>query len=54
MFMSHHQTTGENHYIKVTNKSFANVAKFTYLGTFTNQNCVYEEIKNILNSGNAC
>jgi hypothetical protein len=26
IFMSHHQTTGQNHYIKVTNKSFENVA----------------------------
>jgi uncharacterized protein YxeA len=30
MFMSHHQTKG-HHYIKVTNKSFENVAKFKYL-----------------------
>jgi hypothetical protein len=31
MFMSHHQTTGQNHYTRVTNKSFENVAKFRYL-----------------------
>jgi hypothetical protein len=32
MFMSHNQTTGQNHYIKKANKSFQNVAKFKYLG----------------------
>jgi hypothetical protein len=46
MFMSHHQTTGQNHYIKAANKSFENLAKFKYLGlTVTNQNCIHEEIK---------
>jgi hypothetical protein len=28
MFMSRHQTTGQNRCIKVTNKSFENVVKF--------------------------
>jgi hypothetical protein len=27
MFMSHHQTTGKNHYIKVANKSFKKCGK---------------------------
>jgi hypothetical protein len=27
MFMSRHQTAGQNHYIKVANKSFENMTK---------------------------
>jgi hypothetical protein len=55
MFMSHHQTAEQSNYIRVANKSFEKVAKFKYLGpTFTDQNCIYEEIKSRLNSGNAC
>jgi hypothetical protein len=55
MFMSHHQTTGRNHYTKVANKSFENVAKFRYLGmTVTNQNSIHDEIKSRLNSRRAC
>jgi hypothetical protein len=33
MFVSHHQTTGQNHYIKVAYKSFENVTKFKYGGS---------------------
>jgi hypothetical protein len=53
MFMSRHQTTGQNYYtIKIANKSFENAAKLKYLGTnMTDQNCIHSEIKNRLNSG---
>jgi hypothetical protein len=55
MFTFHHQTRGQNHYIWAATKSFENEAKFKYLGTtLTDQNCIHEEIKGRLNSGNAC
>jgi hypothetical protein len=55
MLMSHSQKTGQKHSIKTANRSFEDVAKFKYLGTsLTDQNCMHEEIKSRLNSGNAC
>jgi hypothetical protein len=46
---------GQNHNIKIADRSFENVAQFKYLGTIvTNQNLIQEEIKRRLNSGNAC
>jgi hypothetical protein len=33
-------------------KSFANGATFKYLGTLKNQNCIHEEIKRRVKSGN--
>jgi hypothetical protein len=55
MLMSHSQRIGQKHSIKIANRSFEDVAKFKYLGTtLTEQNCMQEEIKSRLNSGNAC
>jgi hypothetical protein len=46
---------GKKHGIKIANMSFEGVAKFKDLGTtLTDQNCMQEEIKSRLNSGNAC
>jgi hypothetical protein len=50
-----HQNVSQNHYIKIANRSFGNVSRFTYLGTtVTNQNLIDEKISKNLNSGNAC
>jgi hypothetical protein len=55
MLLSRHQNEGQNHNIKVPNRSFENVAYLKYLGmTLTNQKLIQEEIKNRLNSDNAC
>jgi hypothetical protein len=54
MLMSR-KKAGQKHGIEIANRSFEGVAKFKYLGTaLTDQNCMQEEIKSRLNSGNAC
>jgi hypothetical protein len=54
VLLSHGQNAGQNHDIKIANRSFENVAQFKYLGmTLRNQNLIQEEIKTRLNSGNA-
>jgi hypothetical protein len=55
MIMSLHPNSGENQNIRIANESFEKMEKFKYLGaTLTNQNGIRDEIKNRLNSGNAC
>jgi sorting nexin-29 len=49
------QKAGQRQSMKTGNRSFESVTKFKYLGTtLTDQNCIHEEIKSRLNSGNAC
>jgi hypothetical protein len=55
MLVSWCQKAGQRQSIKIVNRSFEDVAEFKYLGiTLTDQNCIHEEIKSRLNSGNAC
>jgi hypothetical protein len=42
MLLSHHQNAGKNHDIRIANRCFENVAKFSYLGmTIINQNLIH-------------
>jgi hypothetical protein len=55
VLMSRSQKIGQKRSTKIANRSFEDVAKFKYPGTtLTDQNCIHEEIKSRLNSGNAC
>jgi hypothetical protein len=55
LLVSRCQNAGQRQSIKIEKRSFESVAKFKYLGTTqTDQNCIHEEIKSSLNSGNAC
>jgi hypothetical protein len=46
---------GQNHDIRIANRSSENVAQFRYLGmTVTDQKLMQEEFQRRLNSGNAC
>jgi hypothetical protein len=50
-----YQKAGQRHCIKKANSSFEYVVALKYLGTtLTDQNCMHEEIKSRLNSGNSC
>jgi hypothetical protein len=55
MLLSRHQNAGQNHNVKIGDRSVEYVAQFKYFGTtVTNQKLIHEEIKRRLNSGNAC
>jgi hypothetical protein len=54
MVMSRKLNAGQNHNIKLDNKSFERVEEFKYLRTtLTNRNSIQEKIERRLNSGNA-
>jgi hypothetical protein len=53
MIMSH-PNSGQKPNIKIANESFENVGKFKFLATVTHRNDIRGEMKNRLNSGNAC
>ena len=49
------QNAGRGHSMKIHNSSFEMVKELKYLGTsLRNQNCIEEEIRSRLRSGNAC
>jgi hypothetical protein len=55
MLVSRCQKAGQMQSVKIGNRFFESVTKFKYLGTtLTDRNCIHEEIKIRLNSGNAC
>jgi ribose 1,5-bisphosphokinase PhnN len=55
MVISRNQNAGQNHNIKLDNKSFERVEQFKYLGTtLSYRYSIQDEIKSRLKSGNAC
>jgi len=55
MIASRDQNAGRNHSVRIDNSIFERLEEFKYLGTtLTNQNCIREEIKSRLRTGNAC
>ena len=55
MVMSGKVQSGQNHNLNTSNKSFARVERFSYLGTtLINKNSIHEDITSRLKSVNAC
>jgi hypothetical protein len=55
MLVARCQKAGQKNSINIANRSFEGVEKLKYLGTpLTDQNCMQEEIKSRINSGNDC
>jgi hypothetical protein len=55
MLMDRHRNAGQNHNIRIGDRSFENVAQFKYLGTtVTNQISIQEEIKRRFDLCNVC
>jgi len=55
MFLSRDQHAGLMYNFKAGNKFCSRVKQLKYIGTtLTNQNCIHEEIKRGLKSGNVC
>ena len=55
MVISRDRNAGRIHSVRIDNSTFERVEEFKYLGTtLTNPNCIAEEIKSRLRSGNAC
>jgi len=53
--MSRDQNAGRSYSMKTENSSFERAEQFKYLGTIlTNQDCIEEENRRRLKSGNAC
>ncbi|PNF40632.1 hypothetical protein B7P43_G05904 [Cryptotermes secundus] len=53
--MSRRRNAGQNHDMKIADRSFVNGAKFEHLGTKVSlQHLIHEEVKSSLNSDNAC
>jgi len=53
--VSRHENAGQNHSSQITDKCFEKIATFRRLATtVTSQNCIHEEIKSRLKSGNSC
>ena len=53
--MSRDKNAGRSHNMNIDNSSFESVEQLKFSGTTSaNQNCIQEDIKSRLNSGNAC